>query len=69
MAGKSKAREKSDGWVTLNTAAILLGESRLTTLHRIVKGELVAKHIANRTVVRRDTVDALLAARLEALAS
>lgn len=63
MPTRRKRESLTDEWVTLNSAAALLGESRLTTLHRIVKGELEGKHIAGRTVVRRDSVDAALAAR------
>lgn len=58
-----KAPEEIDEWLSLNAAATTLGESRLTVLHRIVKGELIGKPVAGRTVVRRDTVDALIAAR------
>lgn len=63
MPTTRKARDEADEWVTLNAAAAQLGESRLTTLHRIVKGELEGKHIAGRTVVRCMSVTALVAAR------
>lgn len=60
---RNKARTD---WLSLNGAAKALGESRLAVLALIVKGDLVGQHIAERTVVRRDTVDALLATRAEA---
>lgn len=63
MATKRKAEIDADEWVTLNAAAALLGESRLTTLHRIVKGELEGKHIAGRTVVTRTSVSAVMDAK------
>jgi hypothetical protein len=50
-------------WITLAEAARMLGEARLTVLGRSVKGELVAKHIAGRTVVSRAGVEQLLANR------
>lgn len=66
MPTSRKTRNDADEWVTLNAAAAQLGESRLTVLHRIVKGELEGKHIADRTVVRLATVIALLATKAAA---
>lgn len=63
MPANRKRETETDEWVTLNAAAAQLGESRLTVLHRIVKGELEGKHIAGRTVVKRAGVEAILAAR------
>jgi hypothetical protein len=53
---------RDDGWVTLQAAADALGVTRTKTLALIVKGDLIGKHIAGRTVVRRDSVDAILEA-------
>jgi hypothetical protein len=50
---------RDDGWVTLQAAADALGVTRTKALALIVKGDLVGKHIAGRTVVRRDSVDAV----------
>lgn len=54
---------REDGWVTLQAAADALGATRTKTLALIVKGDLIGKHIAGRTVVRRDSVDAVLETR------
>lgn len=50
-------------WISLVEAARLLGESRQTVLSRAVKGEVVAQHIAGRTVVSRESVERVLAER------
>jgi hypothetical protein len=63
MPTRRKAEVDRDEWVTLNAAAAQLGESRLTTLHRIVKGELEGKHIAGRTVVRHSSLASVLETR------
>lgn len=55
-----------EGWVSLQSAADAIGATRTKTLALIVKGDLVGKHIANRTVVRQDSIDALIAAQAEA---
>lgn len=52
-----------DGWMTLQAAADALGATRTKTLALIVKGDLIGEHIAKRTVVRRDSVEAYLARR------
>jgi hypothetical protein len=57
-----------DEWMSLQAAADALGHSRSVTLTMALKGELVTQHIANRIVVRRDSVDALIAERTTALA-
>jgi hypothetical protein len=57
----------TDEWMSLQAAADVLGKSRSSVLTLILKGELVAQHIANRTVVRRDSLDALVAARAAAI--
>lgn len=54
---------KEDGWVTLQAASDALGMTRTKALALIVKGDLIGKHIAGRTVVRRDSVDAMLETR------
>lgn len=51
-----------EDWISLVEAARILGESRQTVLARAVKGELVAKHVAGRTVVSRQSVDRCMAA-------
>jgi hypothetical protein len=56
---RKKELPKLDPWMTLPAAARAIGESRLATLTRIVKGELVGQHIGGQTFVRRDTVDAV----------
>jgi hypothetical protein len=55
--------QHGDEWVALQAAADALGMTRHRTLALIVKGDLVGQHIANRTVVRRDTVERLKEAR------
>jgi hypothetical protein len=50
-------------WMTLVEASRVLGETRLKVLSRSVKGELEAQHLAGRTLIRRSSVDALLATR------
>jgi plasmid maintenance system antidote protein VapI len=60
--------EREDEWMTLQAAADALGVTRTTALALIVKGDLVGQHIAKRTVVRRDTVNALVAARAAVVA-
>lgn len=67
MPANRKRENETDEWVTLNAAAAQLGESRLTVLHRIVKGELEGKHIAGRTVVKSEGVQAILAQRADAI--
>lgn len=60
---RTRKAKPADEWMSLPAAERALGESRLTVLNRIVKGDLVGQHIAGRTVVRRDTVERLAAAR------
>ena len=60
---RKQAPGARDEWMSLQAAADALGRSRSVTLTLALKGELVTQHIANRTVVRRDSVDAILAAR------
>ena len=50
-------------WISLPTAAAMLGESRLRVLTRVVKGELIAKHVAGRTIVSRESLKRLLDAQ------
>lgn len=51
-------------WIPLTEAAQLLGESRATTLHRIVRGEAIEVAIvAGRTLILRASIDTILAAR------
>jgi hypothetical protein len=69
MTTARKPDEGPDEWMSLNAAARAIGESRLSVLTRIVKGELVGEHRAGWTFVRRDTVEALIATRSAALAS
>lgn len=52
-----------DPWVSLKAAAAMLGMSRQTVLTLALKGDIVAQHIAGRTVVTRESVDRLLANR------
>lgn len=54
---------RDDGWVTLQAAADALDMTRTKVLALIVKGDLVGKHIAGRTVVLNDSVQAYLAER------
>jgi hypothetical protein len=60
---KEKAVDALDPWMSLGAAARAIGESRLATLTRIVKGELIGQHVGGQTFVRRDTVSALTDAR------
>lgn len=60
MSAKGIRKEPQDNdWVSLVEASRLLKQSRQTVLMRAVKGELVAKHIAGRTVVSRSSLEAL----------
>jgi hypothetical protein len=63
MPTARKPTEALDPWISLGLAARAIGESRLATLTRIVKGELVGQHVGGQTFVRRDTLDALLKSR------
>lgn len=56
-----RAAHPSDPWMTLGQAATALRLSRQTVLARALQGELVAQVIANRTFVKRDSVEALAA--------
>jgi hypothetical protein len=46
--------------MSVGSAARALGETRLATLTRIVKGELIGQHVGGQTFVRRDTLEALV---------
>lgn len=59
----TRKQEALDAWMSIGDAAKALGESKFLVLSRIARGELVSQHIAKRTIVRRDSVEALLAAR------
>lgn len=50
-----------DEWVSLPHACRLLGMNRSTVLTRVVKGDIVAQHIAGRTVVSRASIEQMLA--------
>jgi hypothetical protein len=63
MTTARKPDHTLDPWMSVGAAARELGETRLATLTRIVKGELIGQHVGGLTFVRRDTVDALLASR------
>ena len=65
MANARKANRTRDGWMSVPGVAATLGETRLSVLSRIIRGELASEQIAGRTFVRRDSVDALLASRGE----
>lgn len=54
---------RDDGWMSLQAAADTLGMTRTKALGLIVKGDLIGQHIAGRTVVRRDSVEAMLETR------
>lgn len=54
---RERLNRPSEEWMSLQAASDALGQSRQTTLVQIVAGELVGQHIANRTVVRRDSVE------------
>ena len=63
MAYGRKRTPVLDQWMSVPKAATALGESKLSVLSRIIRGELVSQQMDGRAVVRRDTVDALLATR------
>lgn len=63
MSTVRKKRSQTETWVSLVEAARMLGEARQTVLTRVVKRELVADHVAGRTVVTRASVEALLVSR------
>jgi hypothetical protein len=60
---KDKPTTRAEPWMTVGAAARAIGESRLATLTRIVKGELVGQHLAGQTFVRRDSLETFLAGR------
>lgn len=66
LASKAIA-EDPDAWMSLQAAMDALGLSRVRVLGLVVKGDLVAQHIASRTVVRRDSVERLKEARAAAV--
>ncbi len=59
----AKRNKTQDEWMSVGAAAKAAGESRLSMLTRAVKGEVVAQHIAGRTLIRRDSISALIKAR------
>ena len=65
MANARKANRTRDGWMSVPGVAATLGETRLSVLSRIIRGELTSEQMAGRTFVRRDSVEALLAARAQ----
>lgn len=60
-----KTAPPTDLWMSLNKAAIALGEARPTVLQRIVRNELRSSVVDGRTVVSRDDVQHLLDERAE----
>ena len=58
-----KETEVADPWMSLRDAASELGISRQTVLNRIIAGELTGTIAAGRTLVSRDSVAALKAAK------
>lgn len=69
MANTRKATRTRDGWMSVPGAAATLGESRLSVLSRVIRGELVSEQSAGRTVISRDSVEALLATRTQVTAA
>ncbi len=63
MSAARKTDQGTDGWVSLLQGTKLLGESRLKVLARVVKGEVEGQHIAGRTVISRESIEKILAAR------
>ena len=57
--------ESPDEWMTLGDAGRALGRTRLAVLSMIARGELIESVRGRYTFVRRDSVDALIAARSE----
>jgi hypothetical protein len=54
----SETRKPMDAdWMSLQAAADRIGASRTKTLALIVKGDLIGKHVAERTVVERKSVE------------
>lgn len=60
---KGRRNSTRDEWMSLHAAAAALGLSRETALALCIKGDLVGQHIAGRTVVARQSVEALMEAR------
>jgi hypothetical protein len=56
-------RDTRKEWVSLPVAARELGWSRQGVLTAVVRGDLKAQFIAGRTVISRDSVDAVLEKR------
>jgi len=64
MANAGKAiRTNEEEWVSLSEAARLLKESRPTVLQRVIGGQLTAQRIAKRTIIARESIDRVIAAR------
>lgn len=53
-------------WMGLVAASKALGETRLRVLTLAIKGEVEAVHVAGRTLVKRESVERLLAQRATA---
>lgn len=58
-AARSRKQDDDGEWISLSSAAELLGEHRQTVLTRIVAGELEGKVVADRTIVTRASVERL----------
>jgi hypothetical protein len=64
VAGKTEETSAIvDRWMSLYEAADVLGESRHAVMQRIIRQELEASVVAGRTVVSRESVRRVLAAR------
>ena len=63
MANARKTTRTRDDWMSVPKAAAALGETRLSVLSRVLRGELISQQGDGRTLVRRDSVDALIATR------
>jgi excisionase family DNA binding protein len=62
---RKKVDPAEDRWMSVQKAAAELGCSRQGVLVAVAKGELVSAHVAERVVISRDSVDALIATRLD----
>lgn len=62
-SGNRSAPDLDSEWVSVGEAARLLNESRHSVLTRAVKGEVVARNVAGRTIVARESVARLIESR------
>lgn len=63
MEAARKAAEVAEEWTTVEDAGRQLGKSRLAVLTLCIKGDLVGKHMAGRTLILQSSIDGELERR------